>query len=206
VSLGHAFRGRKFSTRRTFYLSMCVLTMGAVVLTRPWELVLEPESCIQGCSFDFSAAERRAPTRSCQDTTLLDPARLIDPSQCAAWGDALMPSIGNGTLGVVPCILHYQGRDDAKSHEFVDSWRRCMPPEAPCRTMFWTDDLLNQLVATKYPQFWEIYSAAPIDVLRWDMSRYMVLHAHGGIYFDNDYECRAPPGKFVLGSGATRCE
>jgi len=113
-----------------------------------------------------------------------------------------MLSSANETLGAVPCILHYQGRDNAKSHEFIDSWRTCMPPAASCRTMFWTDELLNRLVATKYPQFWKMYSAAPVNVLRWDMSRYMVLHAYGGIYFDNDYECVAPQGKFELGSGA----
>ena len=164
------------------------------------------EPCSNGCSYDVSGAERSTVERSCLEAALLDRARHIDPSQCGMWGDGGMLSSANETLGAVPCILHYQGRDNAKSHEFVDSWRTCMPPAASCRTMFWTDELLNRLVATKYPQFWKMYSAAPVNVLRWDMSRYMVLHAYGGIYFDNDYECVAPQGKFELGSGAARCE
>mmetsp|Transcript_7571 Transcript_7571/g.19201 ORF Transcript_7571/g.19201 Transcript_7571/m.19201 type:complete len:339 (-) Transcript_7571:157-1173(-) len=100
----------------------------------------------------------------------------------------------------VPCIVHYMGNPKkSETHQFTPSWERCMPRN--CSTMFWTDEQLHALVEDRYPAFLEMYSSAPLDVLRWDFARYLILHAYGGVYRDADYECTAPDRSFSLPAG-----
>ena len=100
------------------------------------------------------------------------------------------------TTSSIPCIFHYQGPQREDSHQFVGSWKRCLPSN--CKVMFWTDETLLDLVNSTYPQYLDLYVKAHLPVYRHDMARYLMLHAYGGIYTDNDYECTAPDRGFTL--------
>mmetsp|Transcript_28893 Transcript_28893/g.81360 ORF Transcript_28893/g.81360 Transcript_28893/m.81360 type:complete len:223 (+) Transcript_28893:267-935(+) len=86
--------------------------------------------------------------------------------------------------------------DAPSSHLYTASWERCMPDT--CTARFWTDSSLQELVETFYPGLAAVYNSSPVPVLKWDMARYLILHRHGGIYRDSDYECTAPRGSFSL--------
>jgi UDP:flavonoid glycosyltransferase YjiC (YdhE family)/GT2 family glycosyltransferase len=53
----------------------------------------------------------------------------------------------------------------------------------------WTDAELRDLIATHYAWFLPIYDSYPEAIMRVDAARYFVLHQHGGVYADLDYEC-----------------
>ncbi|KAL3802308.1 hypothetical protein ACHAW5_000030 [Stephanodiscus triporus] len=44
------------------------------------------------------------------------------------------------------------------------------------------------MIARHYPDFLDVYSSLPHRIMRADAARYFVLHRHGGLYLDMDYE------------------
>lgn len=50
----------------------------------------------------------------------------------------------------------------------------------------WNKTDIERLVEEDYPQFRQLYNKLPRNVQRADLARYMVIHAHGGYYFDCD--------------------
>eukprot|EP00854_Cymbomonas_tetramitiformis_P028651 gene28651-35540_t len=79
---------------------------------------------------------------------------------------------------------------------FAQSWVRCMPKE--CSFIHWDDKALSDFVSVHYPEYIEMFSFAPVSVIKFDMFRYLLLHYYGGIYRDTDYECMAPEHTFYL--------
>ena len=70
------------------------------------------------------------------------------------------------------------------------TWKRDYPSPEYTHTM-WTDEDLSELVKRHYPEFLATYLNAPRKIQRIDLARYLLLHKHGGIYADMDYEsCR----------------
>ena len=53
----------------------------------------------------------------------------------------------------------------------------------------WSDEDLDTFVKTHYPEFNECcYSKYPKRIQKVDAARYMILHRHGGLYADMDFE------------------
>jgi mannosyltransferase OCH1-like enzyme len=55
-----------------------------------------------------------------------------------------------------------------------------------------TDHDLRELVHTHYGWFIPIYDAYPQHIMRVDAARYFLLHLHGGLYVDMDFESLRP--------------
>ncbi|MCC6982799.1 MAG: glycosyl transferase [Bauldia sp.] len=93
---------------------------------------------------------------------------------------------------MIPKIIHQTWKTDevpAKFAGWVESWRRLNPGY---EYRLWTDRMLLDFVAEKYPDFLPVYAAYPQPIMRADAGRYLLLHHFGGIYADLDTECLAP--------------
>jgi len=58
--------------------------------------------------------------------------------------------------------------------------------------MFHSDDDVEDLIEAEYPQYFQNFYSLNPSMKRVDMSRYFLLHFHGGVYQDLDYECVHP--------------
>ena len=54
--------------------------------------------------------------------------------------------------------------------------------------LWWTDDDLEWLLRTHYPQYAASYARMPHTIMKVDTARYFILHLHGGVYADVDIE------------------
>lgn len=50
----------------------------------------------------------------------------------------------------------------------------------------WSKTDCEQLVQEHFPIYDELYHSLPLDIMRIDMVRYMIMYVHGGFYFDCD--------------------
>ena len=69
---------------------------------------------------------------------------------------------------------------------WIDSWKKYNPD---WEYKLWTDEDLRNLVKDKYSWFLPIYDTYPHNIFRVDAARYFILHHHGGLYVDLDFEC-----------------
>lgn len=86
-------------------------------------------------------------------------------------------------------IIHqtYKTRDlPDKWKNTPHSWQSLNPS---FEYKFWTDEMIDQFVQTKFPQFYDDFLALPYNIQRVDMVRYMWLYEYGGIYADLDMKC-----------------
>jgi Anp1/Glycosyltransferase sugar-binding region containing DXD motif len=93
---------------------------------------------------------------------------------------------------MIPKIIHQTWKTEAVPDRFrgmIASWRRRNPD---WEYRFWTDAMLESLVAQHSPEFLPIYRNYPTGVQRSDAARYMILHKFGGVYADLDTTCLAP--------------
>lgn len=105
-----------------------------------------------------------------------------------------LPSSPTWRVDQVPQILHFVVPSDKKRWHAIwplcmESWRRCFPQHL---VLTWDDDDIIAFVNATYPQFNELFKSYTLDVMRSDVVRYLLLHAHGGIYADADYQCVKP--------------
>ncbi len=63
---------------------------------------------------------------------------------------------------------------------------------------FWTDEMIDQFVQTKFPQHYDYFRSLPYNIQRVDMVRYMWLYEYGGIYADLDLACIKPIEPLLL--------
>lgn len=92
----------------------------------------------------------------------------------------------------IPRILHQTWKTDEIPAEFAawaSSWRTHHPA---WEFRLWTDADLRGLIATHYPWFLGTYDSYPLAIMRVDAARYFILHRHGGVYADLDYEALRP--------------
>jgi len=94
---------------------------------------------------------------------------------------------------MIPKIIHQMGPGDKKDwhpiwEECHQSWKEQFP-EPFYQHIFWTDDMLRDLVKNDYSEFLELYDDFPVDAFRIDFSRFCILHKYGGIYADLDFYC-----------------
>lgn len=92
----------------------------------------------------------------------------------------------------IPRILHQTWKTYEVPEEWwdcVNSWKRHHPD---WEYRLWTDDAGEDFVARHYPDFLATFQNYPYGIQRADAIRYLVLHHHGGVYADLDYECLRP--------------
>jgi len=93
----------------------------------------------------------------------------------------------------IPYIIHQvyedmNGPSDALL-EISNSWKTFHPE---WKYMFWNKESIEDLLYSKFRNFFPIYRNYPFNVQRWDAIRYLILFSYGGLYVDMDYECLAP--------------
>jgi mannosyltransferase OCH1-like enzyme len=93
----------------------------------------------------------------------------------------------------IPKIIHFIApKDQSRWHPI---WHRCFESWQNHFSDFemkvWGDDNreVEQLIETYYPQYLSSFRAFPYDVMRWNFSRFVLLHHYGGIYADMDIFC-----------------
>jgi Glycosyltransferase sugar-binding region containing DXD motif len=88
-------------------------------------------------------------------------------------------------------VVHQQWKTSEIPKGKYTEWRQAwldLYPAPEYQHILWTDESMRQLIATQYPRFLNIYDAYPYNIQRADVARYFILHYHGGLYADLDYE------------------
>ena len=108
-------------------------------------------------------------------------------------------------LPAVPWRLHQTWKDAwPPRHLFSPRWRHSMQAANPgWAHRLWTDAENRALVAARYPWLLAAYDGYPSDIQRADVARYVVVHAHGGVYADLDIECFRPFAPLLAQHGAS---
>ena len=65
------------------------------------------------------------------------------------------------------------------------SWAEC----AGWERRFHSDEERDAFVKEKFPGFWTVYTRLPLEVMKADLWRYMILYTFGGVYADADTVC-----------------
>ncbi len=102
----------------------------------------------------------------------------------------------------IPKILHQTWKTYEVPEEWwdcVNSWKRHHPD---WEYRLWTDEESEAFVARHYPEFLCTFQNYPYGIQRADAIRYLVLHHHGGVYADIDYECLQPLDPLLVGHTA----
>jgi mannosyltransferase OCH1-like enzyme len=94
---------------------------------------------------------------------------------------------------MIPKIIHqiWEGRREPLPKfqtTLAKTWKDCHPD---WQYELWDGDRMDTFVNHHYPQMSSIYFNYKYDVQRWDVIRYLILYAMGGMYVDFDYECFA---------------
>lgn len=110
-----------------------------------------------------------------------------------------LPSGHSYMDATIPCRIHQtykqallpdaDGGDFGSLLRFAQTWQKQNPE---CVYQLWGDDMVDQFVRTKHPQFYPIFLALPKPVLKADLFRYMVVYDEGGVYADVDTEALRP--------------
>jgi hypothetical protein len=88
----------------------------------------------------------------------------------------------------LPKITHQQWQDGEMPAHFA-AWRASMMGVfGEHRHILWTDETQRALIEAEYAWFLETYDALPSTIMRVDAARTFILHKHGGLYLDLDYE------------------
>ena len=104
----------------------------------------------------------------------------------------------------VPRLIHQMWGSRQIPQPYAAYHRSIRELNPDCEVALWTDIDIAAFVETHYPSRLEFFRALPLDVHRWDLFRYMLLHQHGGLYVDMDIEPTRPfDGLFVGGAGLT---
>ena len=95
------------------------------------------------------------------------------------------------SLGI-PKIIHQTAPADTKKwpqvwHKCQQTWKKHFPTY---QYIMWTDEDLNNLIQTQFPEFWGIFKGYDKNIKRFDVARYFILYKYGGIYLDMDIMCR----------------
>jgi mannosyltransferase OCH1-like enzyme len=91
----------------------------------------------------------------------------------------------------IPAIIHQSWKDaevpaDVYPLSWQQSWKTLHPG---WRHVLWTDEDNRRLVETKYAEFLEFYDSLDVGIKRADFSRFLYMHAFGGVYVDLDFIC-----------------
>lgn len=93
----------------------------------------------------------------------------------------------------IPRIIHQVYFDPAGLPEhlavFSQTWKETM---SGWEYRFWDGKAVEQLMESEFRALIPLFRSFPLDVQRWDFSRYLILYRYGGLYADLDYICLEP--------------
>jgi inositol phosphorylceramide mannosyltransferase catalytic subunit len=95
---------------------------------------------------------------------------------------------------MIPKLIH----QTAKTADIPEQWRayqqkvRDLHPDWTYR--LWTDDDNLALVKSELPDFVDVFTKLPKNIMRADVIRYVLMYLRGGLYLDLDYEMLKPLG------------
>jgi len=99
----------------------------------------------------------------------------------------MLPVFKDGPgIGGFPKIIHLSWKNkEIPEHwqESYDNWHKFHPDWT---VFLWTDDMLRELVSTKFPERLSKYDSYPHHIMRVDFARYCFLKLYGGLYCDLD--------------------
>ncbi|KAI8475537.1 MAG: hypothetical protein J3K34DRAFT_483343 [Monoraphidium minutum] len=101
--------------------------------------------------------------------------------------------------GKVPHIihqLHSSAQVPARFVPFQESWKQHHPSWT---YRLWTPEEVDQLAKEKFPWFAATFSHLAPAKMKEEAARYMILHAHGGVYADLDVASFRPIDPLVRG-------
>jgi mannosyltransferase OCH1-like enzyme len=93
---------------------------------------------------------------------------------------------------VIPRVLHQTWKDEdvpERWRALRGTWRAHHPG---WRLGLWTDADLRTLVSRHYPRLLPVWEGYVHAISRVDAARYLLLHRHGGVYVDLDFESLRP--------------
>ncbi len=100
---------------------------------------------------------------------------------------------------MIPKIIHQIWKNEQlkpRQQDVRDSWRR---HNRGYEYRLWTDELIEGLLASSFPEWSTIYHGYADSICRVDLARYLILYRFGGIYADLDYECLRPVDELLEG-------
>lgn len=103
-------------------------------------------------------------------------------------------------VGRIPRYIHQTYRSVVLPPHWEESrseWKRLHPESAGWKYVFWLDEDLEELVATRYPELLAYYKFYPHVIQRVDAARYLILDAYGGVYSDLDLQATRPIDEFL---------
>ena len=93
---------------------------------------------------------------------------------------------------MIPRVIHQTWRDadlPAPFARLAETWRRHHPE---WQWRLWTDADNRAFVTEHFPDMLALYDGYPHPIQRVDMVRYLILHTHGGLFVDLDFEALRP--------------
>lgn len=105
-----------------------------------------------------------------------------------------------------PKIIHQTWKDKNVPQHFKEYMKTCQDLNPSYRYMFWTDDDIQQLIATHYSWFKNIYDSYPYKIQKVDSGRLFIMHHFGGVYLDIDIKCKVPLEKIREKADRDRAE
>jgi len=90
---------------------------------------------------------------------------------------------------LVPKIIHLLVPDDRKKWHPV--WKPCeksVLTHHPGQWVvtYWRDTYLDNYITNYWPDWWDVWHNFPIDIVKLDIARYIIMYEFGGIYADMD--------------------
>jgi mannosyltransferase OCH1-like enzyme len=95
---------------------------------------------------------------------------------------------------MIPKIIHQIGPKDKNLWHPIwkmghNSWKKHFK-EPEFKHILWEDgDEIDNLVKTKFSDYWEYYQQLPMHMLKIDFARLCILYTYGGIFSDLDFYC-----------------
>ncbi|KAI9290967.1 hypothetical protein K502DRAFT_353445 [Neoconidiobolus thromboides FSU 785] len=92
--------------------------------------------------------------------------------------------------GKIPKIIHQTWKDkNIQDVVAKESWEK-MNPEYEYKLHI--NKEYDEYVKERFPDIYPLYMKLPKDIMRFDLSRYLLIYDEGGIYSDIDTECIKP--------------
>ena len=128
---------------------------------------------------------------------LPDPEPLLPRAQPATRDGEAPAELGEP----IPRILH-QTFSERQIPEPYRAWHETWKTHHPdWQFRLWIDADCRRLIAQDYPWFLEVYDGYTDPRMRAEAARYFILHRHGGVYVDLDYEALRPLEPLLQGRG-----
>jgi len=93
---------------------------------------------------------------------------------------------------MIPKLIH----QTAPTAEISEKWRpyqrRLIELHPGWTYRLWTDEDNLAFVKAEYPDFVDVFTGMPKNIMRADVIRYLLMYRLGGLYLDTDYEMLKP--------------